>query len=223
MRTRHTISSRGRQQRWLRAGSVLISFAAITLLATAFVARLYSGSLSSVLLALVLIALCIAIFLHVRFLLLARHEHRETVNVLDATEQEYKSVFNSTLDGILILDDQGVCLEANPAALKLFGTSHEELVGEPIQKFFTCAREFEEGWDRFLDRKSDHCEARVLRGDGETIFVEYTAKADYLPGRHVAVLRNISRRKHAEAAMREGEERFKQMANNIQEIFWMLD
>src|SRR6267378_7963513 len=215
MRTLHTASSKTQQQRWMRAGSILISFAAITLLGTAFGARLYSASLSSVLLMLSLIALCIAIGLHVRFLLLARREHRETVSVLDATEQEYKSVFESTLDGILLLDDQAVCLEANPAALKLFGTSRQELVGEPIQKFFTCAREFEEGWDRFLDRKSDHCEAQVLRGDGETIFVEYTAKADYLPGRHVAVLRNISRRKQAEAALRESEQRFQQMTTNI--------
>src|SRR6266851_6416977 len=134
MRTRHTSSPSGRPQRWLRAGSILISFAAITLLATAFGAHFYSGSLSSVLLTLVLIALCIAIVLHVRFLLLARREHRETVSVLDATEQEYKSVFDSTLDGILLLDDQAVCLEANPAALKLFGTSRQELVGEQIQK-----------------------------------------------------------------------------------------
>src|SRR6266851_5850480 len=122
MQTPHTGVSRTKPQRWMRAGSILISFAAITLLATAFVARLYSGSLSSVLLTLVLIALCVAIVLHVRFLLLARREHRETASVLDATEREYKSVFDSTLDGILILDDQGVCLEANPAALTLFGT-----------------------------------------------------------------------------------------------------
>jgi PAS domain-containing protein len=120
----------------MRLGSILISFAAITLLATAFGAHFYSASLSSVLLTLSLIALCIAIGLHFRFLLLARREHRETVKVLDATEQEYKSVFDSTLDGILILDDQAVCLEANPAALTLFRTSHEELVGQPIEKFF---------------------------------------------------------------------------------------
>ena len=223
VRTRHTISSRGRQQRWLRAGSVLISFAAITLLATAFGARLYSGSLSSVLLTLVLIALCIAIVLHVRFLLLARREHRETVNVLDATEREYKSVFDNTLDGIVILDDQGVCLEANPAALTLFGADRNELVGESIGKFLAGAGEFKEAWKRFLDRKYEHSETRVLRADGETIFIEYTAKADYLPGRHVTVLRDISRRKRAEAALRESEERFQQMATNIQEIFWMLD
>src|SRR5229473_4675910 len=211
MQTRYTAFSKTQQQRWMRAGSILISFAAITLLGTAFGARLYSGSLSSVLLALVLIALCIAIGLHVRFLLLARREHRETVNVLDATEQEYKSVFDSTLDGILILDDQAVCLEANPAALTLFGTDHDELVGEPIEKFFAGSGDFKDTWKRFLDRQDEQSETCVLRGDGKSIFVEYTAKAHYLPGRHVAVLRDISRRKLAEAALRESEERFQQM------------
>ncbi|MHB8500925.1 MAG: PAS domain S-box protein [Candidatus Acidiferrales bacterium] len=207
----------------MRVGSVLISFAAITLLVTAFGAHFYSGSLSSVLLTLVLAALCIAIALHVRFLLLARREHRETVTVLDATEREYKSVFDSSLDGIVILDDQGFCLEANPAAQTLFGATHNELVGESFGRFFADSGVFKNAWGRFLDRKHEHSETQILRGDGKKIFVEYTAKADYLPGRHVAVLRDISRRKQAEAALRESEERFQQMATNIQEIFWMLD
>jgi len=223
MQTPRTFFSKSKPQRWMRAGSILISFAAITLLATAFRAHFYSGPLSSALLTLVLIALCIAIVLHVRFLLLARREHRETVNVLDATEREYKSVFDSTLDGIVILDDRGVCLEANPAALNLFGVDHHNLVGEPIEKFYAGAGEFKDNWNRFLDRRHEHREAQVLRGDGKTIFVEYTARAHYLPGRHVAVLRDISRRKLAEAALRESEERFQQMASNIMEIFWMLD
>jgi len=49
------------------------------------------------------------------------------------------------------------------------------------------------------------------------------AKAHYLPGRHVAVLRDITRRKQVEAALRDSEERFQQMATNIHEIVWMLD
>ena len=223
MQKGHTVSLRGRPQRWMRAGSILISFAAITLLATSFRARLYSGSLSSVLLTLVLIALCVAIALHVRFLLLARREQRETASALDATEREYKSVFDSTLDGILILDDQGICLEANPAAQIIFGTRCGELVGQPIGKFYGGGSDFEDSWKRFLDRKHEHREVQVVRRDGKTVFIEYTAKADYLPGKHVAVLRDISRRKQAEAALRESEERFQQMATNIQEIFWMLD
>lgn len=223
METRLTPFSKSRTPRWLRVGSILISFAALTLLATAFGAHFYSGRSFSVLLTLVLIALCVAIALHVQFLLLTRREHRDTVSVLDATERQYKSVFDSTLDGILILDDQGVCLEANPAALTLFGTNNEELVGQPIEKFFAGVGDFKDIWNRFLDRMSEHRETRILRGDGEAIFVEYTAKAHYLPGRHVAVLRNITRRKQSEEALRESEERFRQMASNIQEIFWMLD
>src|SRR5882762_3252149 len=223
MQTPHTKFSKTKPQRWMRAGSILISIAAITLLATGFGAHFYSGSLSSVLLTLVLIALCIAIVLHVRFLLLAGREHRETVNVLDTTEREYKSVFDSTLDGIVILDNRGVCLEANPAALNLFGVDRDDLVGGPIERFYTVAGEFKDNWNHFLERRHEHRETQVLRGDGKTIFVEYTAKAHYLPGRHVAVLRDISRRKLAEAALRESEERFQQMATNIQEIFWMLD
>src|SRR5712664_4603720 len=173
MRTLYSVFSKTRQQRWMRAGSILISFAAVTLLGTASGAHFYSGSLSSVLLTLVLIALCIAIALHVRFLLLARREHRETANALDATEREYKSVFDSTLDGILILDDQGVCLEANPAALNLFGVDHDDLVGELIERFYAGAGEFKDNWNRFLDRRHEHRETQVLRGDGKTIFVEY--------------------------------------------------
>src|SRR5467141_1954439 len=222
MQTSRTEFSKTKPQRWMRAGSILISFAAFTLLATAFGAHFYSGSLSSILLTFVLIALCIAVALHARFPFLARREHRETMSVLDATEREYKSVFDSTLDGIVILDDRGVCLEANPAALKLFGVDHDNLIGVPIEKFYAGTREFKDDWNQFLDRRYEHRETQVLRGDGETIFVEYTAKAHYLPGRHVAVLRDVSRRKQAEAALRESEERFQQMATNIQEIFWML-
>src|SRR5713226_8712138 len=162
MQTPRTGVSRTKPQRWIRAGSILISFAAITLLVTAFGAHFYSGSLSSVLLTLVLIALCIAIVLHVRFLLLARREHRETVNVLNATEREYKSVFDSTLDGIVILDDQGVCLEANPAAQTIFEPQRDELVGQPIGTFYGEGADFEGSWRRFLERKHEHRETQVL-------------------------------------------------------------
>src|SRR5260370_17328572 len=97
MQTPRTFFSKSKPQRWMRAGSILISFAAITLLATAFGAHFYSGSLSSVLLTLVLIALCIAIVLHVRFLFLAPREHKETAIALPATHPQSKPAFDNPL------------------------------------------------------------------------------------------------------------------------------
>ena len=223
MTTLRPVASTINPRRWMRAGSVLISFAAVTLLVAAFGAKFYSRSLSSILLTLVLIALCTAIALHVRFLILAHREHRETSSALDATEREFKSIFDNALDAILILDDQGTCLEANPAAQTLFGARYHELVGQPIGNFYAGGGDFTKTWRSFLDRKYEHGETKLSKKHGPTIFVEYTAKADYLPGKHVAILRDISRRKETEAALTESEQRFQQMAANIQEIFWMLD
>ena len=64
---------------------------------------------------------------------------------------------------------------------------------------------------------------QLVRRTRETIFVEYTVQANYLPGRHVAVLRDVSQKFQDQAALRESDERFRQMAGNILEVFWMID
>jgi PAS domain S-box-containing protein len=215
--------SQSGRRRWLPAASIILALAIVSLCVAAFVPRAYSGRLPSVLLGLVLVALCAAIALHVRFLLLARRAHGETARVMDATEREFESIFDSTLDAIVILDDQGICREANPAALALFGTVRQEFVGYPIQKFRSDAGDSGNAEGPFLGRNSGHGEIELVRGNGQTLFVEYTVKTDYLPERHVAVLRDISPRRDVERALRESDERYRQMADNIQEVYWMLD
>src|SRR5260370_3825818 len=112
-------SANPQSQRWIRAGSLLIGFAAVTLFATAFGVRFYSSSLSSILLILVLVALTTAIGLHARFLILAGREHRGPANARDAPESEYKAVFDNSPHRILIPVNCGVCPERTPSALGL--------------------------------------------------------------------------------------------------------
>jgi PAS domain S-box-containing protein len=216
-RLRRTTSRQG----WPRAASLTLSSGLVGLLVTAFVPQVHGGRLPSVLLALVLIALSLAIALHARFLLLARREHRETSGVLDATEREFQSIFDSTLDAILILDDRDTCLEANPAALALLGIPRAELIGHSILRLYSAASE--DSSKRFLGGKSGQGEMQLARPDGEIIYVEYSVRRNYLPGRHVAVLRDVSQRRRTETALRESDERFRQMADNIQEVYWMID
>ena len=210
-------------RRWVWAGSLVVFFSVAVLLAAAFGSRSYSGPLASPLLTLVLIALGVAIFLHVRFMILARREQQETAGVLDATGREFQSIFDSALDAILILDDRATCLEANPAALRLLGAQRNDLVGQSIQRFHSPLDDFEGVWKRFLNYEDQQGELELVRCDGVRISAEYTAKTNYLPGRHVVVMRDVTLRKQMETALRESDDRFQQMANNIQEIYWMLD
>jgi PAS domain S-box-containing protein len=221
MKTSLSARSESARQGWPRAVSILIALAVFALSVAVLLPKSHDGRLPPVLLVLVLVALAVAIALHARFLFLARREHHKTTSALRATEREFQSIFDSALDAILILDDRGTCLEANPAALAVLGTARQELIGCSIQEFVSCTNE--EAWQHLVSPESGHGEMRLTRRNAEDIFVEYTAKANYLPGRHVAVLRDVSKRHDAEIALRESDERFRQMADNILEVYWMID
>jgi len=203
MSLRASAKHRGSRRRAVYAGSLLISLAVFTLLVAAFLPRLYPRSASSLLLTLVLIALAAAIVLHVRFLILARREHRETANALTTTEREFQEIFDSALDSLLIFDDRGTCLETNPAALALLGTPRDGLVGHPISHFQTAPTESGSAERTPFGRKDGQGEMQITRQDGRSIFIEYSTKANYLPHRHFAALRDITARKSAEKQMAE--------------------
>lgn len=223
MSGRPTSSSDAQRETRTRVAYVLFLCLALTLLAIALGAGFYGGLRSSVLLVLILLALGAAMGLIGRSLFVVRRQHRDAATALDMTERTYKSVFDSALDGILILDDVGKCLEANPAALALLGSDRRALMGRSIEGFFRGDANGSVAWKRPPEERSGHVERQVYRPDSSTRIVEFTARANFLPGRHVVVLRDITRKKEAELALRESEERFQQMADNIQEIFWMVD
>jgi PAS domain-containing protein len=89
--------------------------------------------------------------------------------------------------------------------------------------FFADPDSFPEKWRAFLQTKGQRGHAKLVAGDGTTLFVDFTATANYLPGRHILILCDVTERTHAELSLRKSEERFQLMANHIQEIFWMMN
>jgi PAS domain S-box-containing protein len=201
---------------WLRVSSLLLLAVAMGLLLVVLGNRVYTQDLSVAALVAVLLALGCAAFLLVR----AWYQERKGIY---ATEREFTSVCEHALDGILILDDRGVCLDANPAAFALLGAPPAVLVGHSFAQFYADRQQFERQWHTFLERSHQRGQAQLFRPDGSKIFVHYTAAANYLPGRHVVILCDTTERVAAQHSLRETEERLRQMADNIQEIFWTLD
>ncbi len=46
---------------------------------------------------------------------------------------DYRTVFESAPDGILIVDEEGAIRDLNPAAVRMFGHAAEELIGESVE------------------------------------------------------------------------------------------
>jgi len=114
---------------------------------------------------------------------------------ISSSESQFRAVFEGALDAMVIADDLGKCLEVNPAACQLFGLSQAELVGCSIADFAAPGFDFKCAWEAFQQQGQTMGEFRLLRPDGAIRIVEYSATANFLPNRHLSVLRDITERK----------------------------
>jgi PAS domain S-box-containing protein len=209
--------------RWLRWSCMGVLVASIGLLSASLVAYYQRTIFSLGLIPFLVAALSVAVFLNFYSLWHLRKEHRETDQAFRDTDCEFSSIFQNVLDGILIVNDEGSCTDANPAAAAILRLSINELIGQNVSRFLADRNGFTESWNSFLQNKSQRGRAHLTAGDGAGLIVDFTAAANYMPGRHVLIICDVTERTLAETSLRRSEERFQLMANNIQEVFWMMD
>ena len=129
---------------------------------------------------------------------------------MQESERRFHALFDSALDAMLIFNDMGRYLDANPAACALFGESRDELLGRSMGGALVLGAEedFRQTWRRFLTAGFLHGEFQIRRADGAMREVEFNARARFQPGCHLAVIRDITEYKQSAAALRASEERF---------------
>ena len=208
---------------WLRYGSVVSFVSSFGFLSVSLVAYNYHSTFGASLVPSLFVGLSFAVFLNIYALWYLGSEHRQVDRAFRNADCEFSSIFQNVLDGILILDDKGNCLDANPAAATILRLPINKLIGESVGRFLVEHDRFGRSGNSFLQNELRPGRTRLVAGDGTTLFVDFTAAASYLPGRHALILCDVTERTRAEISLRNSEERFQHMANNIQELFWMMD
>jgi PAS domain S-box-containing protein len=208
---------------WQRVGSVGSLFASLGFLILAILLNPNYSCYNRLLLPALPVAMTYAVSLTAWSLWKLRAQQQRSDQAFRNTDCEFSSIFQNVLDGILIVNSKATCLDANPAAAGILRLSIDQLIGQNIGNFLADRGSFIHRWRLFLENKSQRGRAKLIAGDGTTLFVDFTAAADYVPGRHVLILCDATERTEAEVSLRRSEERFQHMANNIQEIFWMMD
>jgi len=118
-------------------------------------------------------------------------------------EQSLRAIFENALDAIVIVDDAGRFVDANPASLELFGIARRDLLARRVGDFTVPEgrRALPSVWRRFLAEGSLENVFEIMRADGERRHVELTAKASFLPDRHIAVIRDVTERRRLEGEL----------------------
>jgi PAS domain S-box-containing protein len=105
---------------------------------------------------------------------------------------------------MLILDEDGTCVDANTAARRLLGLEATGFAGRRIDEFAapSVLGAKSRRWPIFLVEGHDEGECELVGAGGAQVWVEFTLTARIGSNRHLAVLRDVSARKGSDADRR---------------------
>jgi len=129
---------------------------------------------------------------------------RAEESVREAAHQ-FRAVFDGALDAMVIADDEGRYVEVNAAACGLYGLSRSALLGHWIGDFAGPGLDVASIWATFRREGRAKGELRIIRPDGRVRELEFAASADFLPGSHLAVFRDVTQRRQLEEQLRQAQ------------------
>lgn len=147
-------------------------------------------------------------------------EHVLFKEKLSASEERYRSIYDNGHDGIILSHVEGPIISANPAACRMFGGTEEELCAAGREGIF----DLEDPNIMIAVRERDktgsyNTEMTLLRKDGTKFPGEVTSNLfKDQNGRILAstIIRDITKRKISEEALRLSEEKFSKAFYNSQ-------
>ncbi|HZV82968.1 MAG TPA: PAS domain S-box protein, partial [Geobacteraceae bacterium] len=136
-------------------------------------------------------------------------ERKQTERKLIDNEVKYRNLFDSAMDAIFILDMNGYFIDVNKAAYTRLGYTKDELLALHISQLDPpeFATRIPERLQAIREKGAAVFESAHLRKDGSIMPVEINSRMYEFEGKQVyfSVIRDITERKQAEAALREVE------------------
>ena len=148
---------------------------------------------------------------------------------LRESEDRYRDLFEHSQDLICIHDLQGLILSANPAIARLVGSSASDSIVKMNLRDL-LAPEVRDQFDAYIAaiRRDGSASglARIQTVSGEQRILEYhnTLRTEGVADPVVrGIAHDITERRRAEELLYENEQRFRQIAENLEDVLWMTD
>ena len=152
------------------------------------------------------------------------HTLRETEESLRESEERFRLLSEAAFEGILIHKD-GVILQANDQFFNMFGYKEQDLLGQQGIPMLIAPESVNFIRKQIRDKATEPYEIMGRKIDGTTFPIQIHAKSVQYQDNEVrvAAIKDLTNSRHAESALLESERRFRDMAANIPEVFWLFD
>jgi PAS domain S-box-containing protein len=155
----------------------------------------------------------------------------KTEAALRQTEEKYRNLFESTQDGLEVIDGStGRIVLANQAVALMFGfDTPGDMAGvDPLDYIPPEDREHVASMmSEYMFEKDMHkvIELRALRKDGTSIWLSAIGVKTEYEGRLAGLvsLRDVTEHKQAEQASMDSERRYRLLAENVSDVIWVTD
>ena len=158
-------------------------------------------------------------------------ESRRAEEQLRNSEGRFRSIWEESVDGMRLIDKDGLTRAVNPAFCRLVGLTETELLGRPYTEHYDQGEDAQARLERF--RKdyqarsiAQHMERRITLRDGRAVHVELAISLVEVEGEDPLVLtvfRDLTARKQIEAALRESEFLYHSLVDNLPQNMFRKD
>ncbi|TCC94320.1 PAS domain S-box protein [Pedobacter frigiditerrae] len=146
---------------------------------------------------------------------------RELIKNLKQNKEKYQSLLSHAGDPVFLLNKRGYFIEVNNSMCQLLGYTEKELLSMHLSQLFS-AEDLEKQplqLDLLEQKRTLLLEKRWLRKDGTRVAVEINTRVFEGIG-YLAIARDITARIQTEEALRESERKYRNIFENVQDVFY---
>ena len=147
------------------------------------------------------------------------------------SEERFRSVWESSMDGMRLLDQSGNIVMVNDSFCNLVGKAEPDLIGKPFTTIYESVSADQDRADvktfqhRFATKTFErHQEVELQLRGGRRIHVELSNSLLENPNEHpllLSIFRDITKRREAERRLRESEEKFRSVAEESPNMIYI--
>jgi PAS domain S-box-containing protein len=155
-------------------------------------------------------------------------KQKEALNKLLKSEEQYRTLFSFSPDGILIEKSDGTIIDVNPAFCRTLGYRKDELVGQKVHMLSTpdTIQHVDKNIHRLNRGKFLKHIEKSLKKDGTEVMMELNERKfvlpDGIPG-IICIAEDITKRAKAEENLKNSEESYRGLFNSTKDAIYIQD